>query len=96
MTKKFKRGKQIADVTEAKGVKGFILREFGTDRLFFRVYDKTKTRPEGGWEFTDYDITHSDLEIEIIGESAFYSMGERNLLDHSPQTLGLVEIEQNL
>jgi hypothetical protein len=45
----------------------------------FRVYH--------GQTFTDYDILHSDLEVEIVGaDSAFY---DGKVLDHSPETLGL-------
>ena len=49
----------------------------------FRVYH------ENG-EFTDYDIHHSDLSVTINDEDAyFYSNGQTEYLDHSPETLGI-------
>ena len=45
----------------------------------FRVYHDD--------EYTDYDIRHCDLEVEIVDEdSAFY---DGRILDHAPDTLGL-------
>lgn len=49
----------------------------------FRVYhDQT---------FTDYDIRHADLEIEIVDPDAAFYDGE--ILDHSPETLGITQQE---
>jgi len=66
----------------AKGTKGFLIR-VGKDGYAFRVYNKDFT-------FTDYDILHYDLEIEILDSDAhFYKVDDENYLDHSPQTLGI-------
>jgi hypothetical protein len=44
----------------------------------FRVYDEN-------YEFIDYDITHHDLEIQILEEdSCFYSNEFGNYLDYKP------------
>ena len=41
-------------------------------------------------EFVDYDILHSDLCFTINDPDAcFYTDGEKNWIDHSPETLGL-------
>ena len=61
----------------AQGSRGFLI--WCVDRYQFRVY-----HDQG---FTDYDIRHADLEIEIVDpDSAFY---DGNILDYSPETLGL-------
>ena len=66
----------------AKGLKGFLIRTLDNG-IVFRVYHEDHS-------FTDYDIHHYDLEVEIIGDdSAVFSDGERHWIDHSPQTLGL-------
>jgi len=50
----------------------------------FRVY-------HNDGEFTDYDIYHSDLQITINDEDAYFYKRENgeSYLDHSPQTLGI-------
>ena len=76
-------GKSMAVASSAAGVRGFLLK--GLDGLFiFRVYAMTG-------EFTDYDIRHDDLEVTISANAlaSFYEIGERRLLDHSPDVLGL-------
>ncbi len=61
----------------AQGSRGHLI--WTGDNYQFRVY-----HDQG---FTDYDILHSDLEIEIVDpDSAFY---DGQILDHSPETLGL-------
>ncbi|MEX2281204.1 MAG: hypothetical protein WEE89_01825 [Gemmatimonadota bacterium] len=42
----------------------------------------------------DYDIRHDDLPVTIDADAlaAFYTVGERTILDHSPEVLGLREI----
>jgi hypothetical protein len=72
-----------AAVSTAAGVTGFLLRR--TDgSFFFRVYCT-------GGDFTDYDIRHDDLEVTISPDAlaSFYQIGDRWLLDHSPEVLGL-------
>ena len=71
----------------ARGTRGFLLRSIGDagcSRYFFRVYDADHS-------FRDYELIHSDLEIEIVDEEAtFYDAEEGGdaRLDHSPRTLG--------
>ena len=63
-------------VKPAKGTKGFIIRV--GDGHMFRVYDKN-------FDFVDYDITHHDLEVQILdSDASFYSNEFGNYLDHSP------------
>ena len=65
-------------IKPAQGTRGHLL--WSGDRVFFRIY-------HAAHEFTDYDIRHSDLEIEIVDpDSAFY---DDRTLDHSPETLGI-------
>ena len=67
-----------------KRVKGFLLLG-GT----FRVYHDPDN-PRAG--FTDYDIRHSDLEVEIVGEYDFYEDDDgEHILDHSLDVLGKTE-----
>ena len=74
----------------ARGTRGFLLRSFddtGCLRYFFRVY-------RADHSFHDYELIHSDLEIEIVDEEAtFYDTenGRDARLDHSPRTLGREE-----
>ena len=59
----------------AKGLKGFLIRTLDNE-FVFRVYHEEHS-------FTDYDILHYDLEVEIIGnDSAVFSDGERNWIDY--------------
>ena len=71
----------------ARGTRGFLLRSIddtgGLDYVF-RIYGADHS-------FRDYELFHSDLEVEIIDEEAtFYEAeeGRRARLDHSPRTLG--------
>lgn len=76
-----------ADTKLAKGTKGCIIRG-GNDKLYFRVYDEQHN-------FVDYELRHSDLEIEIVDpDSVFYKFENGNaVIDHKPETLG-VEVEK--
>jgi len=67
----------------ANGVEGCLIYS-GDNKYVFRVYSKNN-------EFIDYNLLHSDLSIVIRDSDAyFYTDGEeRNILDHSPRTLGL-------
>jgi len=76
-------GSSAATVSPAAGVTGFLLK--GTDgSFFFRVYGSSG-------DFTYYDIRHHDLEVTISPDAlaSFYQIGDRLLLDHSPEVLGL-------
>ena len=74
-------------MSPARGTRGFLLRSIddgGCSRYFFRVYGADHS-------FRDYEIVHSDLEIEIVDDEAtFYDAegGRDALLDHSLRTLG--------
>ncbi len=80
-------GGQPANVTSAAGVRGTIIRTFDGGYLF-RVYHDHHN-------FTDYVIQHDELTVTIDTDAlaAFYNVGEHNILDHSPQVLGLKQIE---
>ena len=84
---KYLYGGQTAEVESAAGVKGVIIRTLGGS-MVFRVYHDSD-------RFTDYEIRHDDLSVTIDPEAlaAFYKIGERNILDHSPQVLGLKKVE---
>jgi hypothetical protein len=76
-------GKSAVTVSSAAGVTGFLLKRMDAT-FFFRIY-----APTG--EFTDYDIRHDDLEVTISPDAlaSFYQIGDRRVLDHSPDVLGL-------
>jgi hypothetical protein len=76
-------GGKAAEVTPAEGVRGILIRLFNGN-FAFRVYT-------GDGEFTDYDIRHDDLSVTIDADAlaAFYRVDGRDILDHSPQVLGL-------
>ena len=80
-------GSMPASVEPAAGRKGIIIRTLdGT--LLFRVYHDRE-------RFTDYEIRHDDLSVTINADAlaVFYKVGERDILDHSPEVLGLKKIE---
>ena len=75
--------KTAVTIKPANGVTGHLLRS-GYD-VVFRVYDENH-------QFTDYDLTHSDLCVTITDEdAAFYSEPRSDRLDHSPATLVIEE-----
>ena len=75
--------KTAMTIKPANGVTGHLLRS-GYD-VVFRVYDENH-------QFTDYDLTHSDLCVTITDEdAAFYSEPRSDRLDHSSATLGIEE-----
>ncbi len=83
---KFLYGKQNATVVDAGGVTGMLLR--GLDgAYFFRVYHDDKA-------FTDYEMRHHDLSVTISKDAlaSFYQLKGSNILDHSPEVLGLAEV----
>jgi hypothetical protein len=69
----------------AKGVKGFIIRTFdGTGtKYMFRVYDKDVNGELV--DFTDYDILHYDLEVEILDDAILYDDGKRQFIDYKEE-----------
>ena len=71
----------VMKIKPANGATGHLLRT-GYD-IVFRVYGENH-------QFTDYDLTHSDLCVTITDEdAAFYSEPQSDRLDHSPETLGI-------
>jgi hypothetical protein len=72
------------NIKNAVGARGFVLDTL--DGPVFRVYHKDNS-------FTDYDLRHSDLEVIIVDEDAFFypdSTGkDGGTLDYSPATQGL-------
>lgn len=87
VTDRFLYGGLPAEVRSAAGMKGVLIRTAGGATVF-RVYD-------GPERFTDYELRHDDLSVTIDADelAAFYKVGERDILDHSPQVLGLRKIE---
>jgi hypothetical protein len=73
-------------IKNATGTKGFLLEIHvnGTPKYVFRVYNEDRT-------FTDYEIRHFDLEMEILDLDATFYEGKngRLFLDYSPATLGI-------
>lgn len=69
--------------SSANGAHGFLLKAFDGP-YFFRVYQ------DGSKEnFSDFMVAHSDLEITIDDDDAyFYRSGNDLWLDYSPATLG--------
>jgi hypothetical protein len=64
----------VRSVKPAKGAKGFIMHGQDIDGgkfYFFRVYDKGHIH-----KFVDYDITHHDLEVQILGTDAMLYRSE--------------------
>ena len=63
---------------KALGKKGTIL--FDGDKIYFRVYNNDSS-------FTDYELVHNDLDVQIIDEDAEFDTVNKRL-DHSSATLG--------
>lgn len=77
-------GHQILSLKNADGTTGTLIYDLD-GHITFRVYDKTDPA-----RFTDYDLRHSDLEVTIHDEAAFYELDDgTKILDHSAETLGL-------
>lgn len=85
---RFLYGELPAEVRPAAGVKGVLIRTVD-GAMLFRVH-------EGREPFTDYEIRHDDLSVTIDADelAAFYKVGERDILDHGPQVLGLRKINE--
>jgi hypothetical protein len=79
---------QPAGVESAAGVKGILIRTFNGS-MAFRVYHDRE-------QFTDYEIRHDDLSVTIDADelASLYKIGDDHFLDHSPQVLGLTEMEE--
>ena len=72
----------------AAGISGVLIKD-AEGGFVFRVYHEDGT-------FTDYEIRHDDLSITIDadGLASFYQIGDRFILDHSPQVLGLKKVSE--
>ena len=72
----------------AKGVKGYIIRTFAPGvrgGFVFRVYDKSEDGKLN--DFTDYEILHYDLEVEILDDALFCDNGKRQWIDYDDEIL---------
>ncbi len=64
-----------------QNLRGFLCKSF-EDKFFFRTYNEDGS-------FIDYEICHSDLEIQILDKDAYiYSRDGNYCIDYSPKTLG--------
>lgn len=86
MSDKYLYGETPAEAKSAAGAKGVIIRTLD-GALVFRVYHDRE-------RFTDYEIRHDDLSVTVDTDAlaSFYKVGERDILDHSPQVLGLKKV----
>jgi hypothetical protein len=86
MQRKFFYGGQLAAAESAAGIRGVLLRS-SHNTFVFRVY-------QTNGQFTDYDIRHGELSVTIDADelAAFYTLAEREVLDHAPEVLGLKEM----
>lgn len=60
---------RIKKARQADGEEGILISEFGSNRVIFRQYDKTKTP----WGIRDYYLSHPDLRVRIRDKSAIFS-----------------------
>jgi hypothetical protein len=68
----------------AKGQRGILISGFG-GRVYFRQYDADH-------EFVDYEVTHYDVEIEILDPSAALFRTERgDFLDYTSESMSVVQ-----
>jgi len=71
----------------ANGTTGILIPVFIDDnapKIVFRVYSSGTD-----FSYVDYDLNHSDLQVTICDQDAYFYDGL--YLDHSPLTLGLVD-----
>ena len=81
-------GRKNTKVSPAGGTKGVICKNAIDRKPFSRVYESDGT-------FVDYRLGHDDLEVTITHETqaSFYRSPDDDILDHSPEVLGLDEPE---
>lgn len=72
-----------AKTISAQGKKGMILRGLNG------IYTLRINQPDGN--FIDYDLNHSDLQVEICDTDAvlYHFENGNSVIDHSPKTLGI-------
>jgi len=84
-----------AAIQELKGrkirVRGHLIKTGGTAIGWptLRVYGEHHSAENP--DFTDFEIHHSDLEVEIVGEFDFYKRDDKPVIDHSREVLGREE-----
>ena len=83
MTSTYRYANSRAEEESASGVSGVLCGD-SEGRFFFRVYHSDKS-------FTDYELRHDDLPVTIAPDAlaSFYRFHDQNVLDHSPEVLGL-------
>lgn len=76
-------GGRLAQVQSAAGTRGVLIRTVDGE-ILSRVY-------QGRELFTDYEIRNDDLTatVDEAELTVFYRINGNNILDHSPQVLGL-------
>jgi hypothetical protein len=67
-------------------MKGFLITGAGSPLPILRVYgpDHSGENPD----YIDYEVHHSDLEVEIVGEFDLYERDGKHIIDHSREVLG--------
>lgn len=90
MTGIYRYGNNRAEEEPASGVSGVLCRD-SNGNYFFRVYHSDNA-------FTDYELRHDDLPVVIDQDAlaSFYRLDDHNVLDHSPQVLGLQRDEEGV
>lgn len=88
MSNKYLYGGKAAEIKPAAGIAGVLIKD-AKGGFAFRVYHEDGT-------FTDYDIRHDELSVTIDAAelASFYQIGDRFVLDHSPQVLGLEKVSE--
>ena len=76
----------------AKGVRGILIRTAVEPGYVFRVYHQ-KAGEYGKADFTDYDILHYDLSMEILDDALFCDNGKRQWIDYDDEILKDTYIE---
>jgi hypothetical protein len=86
MSKKYIYGGKESEVSDASGVSGVLIKNYGGG-FSFRVY-------KSDHDFIDYQIYHDDLPVTISPDAlaSFYSNDEGQVLDHSPNVFGLRKV----
>ena len=80
--KRMTENRMVKSKIKAQGTRGFLIYTMNKEYVF-RVYKEDHS-------FTDYDITHCDLELTINDDDAtFYEFKDgRSILDHSYEIAG--------
>ena len=88
MGERYIYGGEIADVADASGVSGILIKT--SSGFDFRIYNDDGS-------FNDYKLKHDDLSVTIAKDSlaSFYSHGENHSIDHSPSVLGLKKADDD-